>query len=496
MSSIYILKKIYIKFKKLLLKILKIWYIKTKKDTEYMNKEKLNKKFFEITNKNMVLLMANLISDICINNISNNMPENFNKYIEKTNYFFKDLKNVFEKNFNERKNKIENIEKVFLEFKNEAISFLAVFSNINIIYNKIYSYKNIEKNKKLPKNIILKEIEQFMQYASQTDIALCGGQFLSILPYSLTREFYKDYIKKSLINVFEGLPKNEILNYIDFYKFNFCSINFIKDEKLKNRLIEIFSLNLEILKEQELNNLLEEIEEIKLKYAEIETNILDLSATFLDILAVYNFVFSDVELFEERFILKDLFNATIEMIEKNSQNIMGETILEKIEKETEDILEDLFLEEEELEKIFQKKSFKDINDSEEMEFYLIISETLSKNPEQEIIILNNFKDKDIADEKYIKEKIEEFIKYTESFDFSNKTLKYFKQKFFANIPYCLDFKFLIEHTAYIVENLDGAKWDIFYKDILNFLKLDEMVDDIFNDFEEELHNCCCDHHHH
>lgn len=452
-----------------------------------MKNEILNKKAFEITNKKLSITMLNLISDICIINQMEDLPKNFEIYQNHLNSLFLDLKNIFNKGYNERINQIKNLENIFLNFKKDAIKMLAIFENIDFAYKKLSKYINLDTYEVLPKNLLLNRIKHFLYNQNELPISPFNQSLIfSLIPYCMTKDFYKDYMYASMNFFFQDLPKSKIVNYLDYFKFKFYSLDLIEDDFLKNKLKNIFNINLENLNNEQIFDLFQEIKSLKDDYSKFESQIIDISTTFIDLNIIYNLVFSSQDLFENNFILNDLFNATLDMLQNNSKDIMLETILNKTENQIENNFDEFYEEELNFRKQISKIDFKNLPENAKM--YITIDEFSSKNPEFEIIISNEFFENDIATDEFIFNKIDEFFAYIQNIDLPNKSLNYFRQKFFKYVPFCLENSFLIEHCEYVINNLSEKSFLLFQNEMIENFGLQDSL---------QKHNTCqCSNHNH
>lgn len=471
-----------------------------------MKKNNLEKNAIIFIKNKINFGILNIIYDICINSkeddeyiIPNNILEYKNFVIES----FKNIENILGKELKERKSEISILEQKISNIKKDSLPVLACLEFCDLlsaIISDNYHLTKIKTNNLLfNKNIIIQNFCSAIDYEENNRTLFENGSILlSLIPCYMTKQNYSEYILKSFQNIFMGTDINKgiALNTVKAFKFKFSSIEQITDLSIKTRLKEILELNFDKKTEKELLSLLEELDSISKEYVQMIGEASIIYGCLMELLAVYKFAIDKEYLFEQDFLFKDIFYSTKEMIEKNSFEIMADTIIKKVEDKIEEIIKIIDKDEEDLQSMINDLSYDDL--SEPVKIAMTINEYSSLSFEKNVILGKNQVNYEPVDDEFIKEMADDFIDYISKLDFSNKLLKRFKQHFFAYIPCSFNANYLKNYFISALSNLPEKMTilaDMKLSSILNPQDFSKPLEENYSSHSEHQHNCDCNHNH-
>lgn len=470
-----------------------------------MNQNTLDKKAMSIIKDKLSFAMLNTITEICMyseekKDFTYNVPQYIEDYKSDILLNFKNLENILCKDIEQRKDEILYLENKIQSFEKDAISFFACLNFCDLISSIVSDYYQLktivlDTDKKLPIDKTINDICSLIDFEEREgDILKNGSILLSVIPYSMTKENYKDYIIKSFKYLFEGATKGIIENSVNTFKFKFSSLEQMEDGAIKNRLIDICNINFEEKSQEELLNILEEIEAIAKDYAQIIGDISAIYSSLMELLAIINFTVDKNYLFEDDFLLKDIFYSTKEMIEDETFEIMSDTILEKCEENLEKLIDKIESEEKQLKNIVKNQTYDKLTNT--VKIVIALDEYLGVNLEKNILFKSHYTENDekVTEELIIK-KADEFVSYVNNLKFSNKLLKRLKQQFFFYIPCPFNASFLKNHFSNVLSNLPEKMEILTSYKLFAFTNPKEFSEFLNESKHTHIHNesCGCKH---
>nr|WP_317359298.1 hypothetical protein [uncultured Tyzzerella sp.] len=412
------------------------------------------------------------------------------------NYFY-NIKNVISQDFENRKSFIEDITKDIEKIEDLTLPLIATLKSADLLVSIISDYyqikvAKIDENVKFEPKTVLQEIYKLLDNEDKNNtLQENGGLLLSIVNYSMTKDNYKEYINRSLNILFEEATERMVDATIGTLKFKFAPFNYLEENEDKETLLNILNQKYDTLEEEELLEILEKLDNIGQKCSSKIGDIGAIYGCFMDILAIYNFAIDTDYLFKDDFILKDMYYYTCEMIE-NKDYSMYESIENNIESKYEEILQNIDKNEKIIKKQIYKKPYNDYTDA--IKVCVSLDDYSSLNFEKNLLFKSKCNNNNISSQKFINEKIEEFILFVNSLNINNTTLKKLKQQFFFYIPCPLGLNAL---KIYFKNALEGLKDETGLLVTYKFLALanPQMFDEAT---ELEHHHCCdeyCNHNH-
>ena len=307
-------------------------------------------------------------------------------------------------------------------------------------------------DKPLDNKTVLEEIYKLLEDEEETKtLEENGGLLMSIVNCSMTKDNYREYIYRGLNILFQEATEKMIDSTINTLKFNFAPFKYLENSKEKNTLINIFNKKYDEIEENELLKLLETLDNIGEAYSSKIGDIGAIYGCFMDILAIYNFAVDTDYIFKDDFILKDMYYYTCEMIE-NKDYSMYENIEENIENKYEEILNNVIKNDKKIKKQIYKKPYDEYSDA--LKVCIALEDYSNLNFEKNILFKSSCNNNNMATQKFLDEKIEEFLSFIDNLDVSNTMLKRLKQQFFFYIPCPLGLNAL---KIYFKNALEGLK---------------------------------------
>lgn len=457
--------------------------------------------------KKLEILAINYIKDKLSLNVLNNIyeigayfaddsyediQEDIKNIINKLPNYFYNIKNVISEDFDNRKTFINDITKDIENLENLTLPLIATLRFVDLLVSVISDYyqikvAKIEKDTKFEPQTILQEIYNLLDNEERNNtLEESSGLLLSIVNYSMTKDNYKEYINRSLNILFQEATERMVDDTIEILKFNFAPFNYLGEVEEKEILLNILNKKYEDMEEEELLQILERLDSIGQKYSSKIGDIGAIYGCFMDILAIYNFAIDTDYLFKDDFILKDMYYYTCEMIE-NKDYSMYENIENNIESKYEEILQNVIKNEKVIKKQVYKKPYDEYTDA--IKVCVSLEDYSGLNFEENILFKSKSKcnNTDIVTQKFIDEKIEEFLTFISSLNVDNRILKKLKQQFFFYIPCPLDLNSL---KIYFKNALEGLKDETGLLVTYKFLVL--VNPQVFDEITELEYNHCCD----
>lgn len=407
------------------------------------------------------------------------------------NYFY-NIKNVISQDFENRKSFIEDITKDIEKIEDLTLPLIATLKSADLLVSIISDYyqikvAKIDENVKFEPKTVLQEIYKLLDNEDKNNtLQENGGLLLSIVNCSMTKDNYKEYINRSLNILFEEATERMVDATIGTLKFKFAPFNYLEENEDKETLLNILNQKYDTLEEEELLEILEKLDNIGQKCSSKIGDIGAIYGCFMDILAIYNFSIDTDYLFKDDFILKDMYYYTCEMIE-NKDYSMYESIENNIESKYEEILQNIDKNEKIIKKQIYKKPYNDYTDA--IKVCVSLDDYSSLNFEKNVLFKSKCNNNNISSQKFINEKIEEFILFVNSLNINNTTLKKLKQQFFFYIPCPLGLNAL---KIYFKNALEGLKDETGLLVTYKFLALANPQ--MFDEATELEHHHCCDEH--
>ncbi|WP_317368195.1 hypothetical protein [uncultured Tyzzerella sp.] len=462
--------------------------------------------------KALDILAINYIKDKLSLSILNNIYE-IGEYFYKDNYddmsnsiktireklpkHFYNIKNVISQDFDKRKPFIDDIKQDIENIENLSLPFIATLKFADLLVSIISDYyqikiAKIDNDVKFEQQAVLQEIYKLLDSEEKNNtLQENGGLLLSIVNCSMTKDNYKEYLNRSLNILFEEATERMIDATIETLKFKFAPFVYLQESEDKEILLNIFNKKYDIMEEEELLQTLETLDGIGQKYSSKIGDIGAIYGCFMDILAIYNFAIDTDYLFKDDFILKDMYYYTCEIIE-NKDFSMYENIENKIESKYEEILQNIDKNEKIIKKQVYKKSYDEYTDA--IKVCVSLDDYSGLNFEKNILFKSKCNNTNIATQKFVNEKIEDFTTFISNLNIENTISKKLKQQFFFYIPCPLGINSL---KIYFKNALEGLKDETGLLVTYKFLALanpqlfDESVD-------LQNHHCCdehCNHNH-
>lgn len=427
-----------------------------------MDKKQLDTLAFEYIQKKLSLGLLNGIYEVCQcskDECYTNLSQDFKEIKDRLPKYFYQIKEVLSLNFEDRKPFINQILKDNEKLKNLAKPVLASLNSADLLISIISDYYEINKAKitdklDFKKEMIIDEIYQLLdEEDKQNMLQQNGGILLSIPPCSMTKENYNEYITRSLNILFEKATEKMVHNTTNMLKFKFFPFNSLDHSQNAKTLLNILNQKYDNLNEDELLDLLETLDKIASDCNRQMGDFTCVSDCLMELLAIYEFAIDTDYLFNQDFVLKDMFYYTCEMIEKNDfssyENI--ENNFESKFIETSEVVENNY-------KKIKKVVSKNPNDnySDAIKVFVLLDDYNAFNFEKDIIFKcdESLKNDKLASDSFISEKTADFLNFINNIDISNYALKSLKQQFFCYIPCPLNVNAL---KIYFNNTLDNLK---------------------------------------
>lgn len=426
-----------------------------------------------------------------------NLDDNIKKIKDKLPNYFCNIKNVISKDFDDRKNFILDIKNDIKTLEDLSVPFIATLKFSDLLCSIITDYYQLKvaktyQDKPIDSQIVLEEIYKLLEDEEENKtLEENGGLLMAIVNCSMTKDNYKEYIYRGLNILFKEATEKMIDATINTLKFNFAPFKYLDNSKEKNILLNIFNKKYDKLDEIELLELLENLDSIGKSYSSKIGDINAIYGCFMDILAIYNFTVDADYIFKDDFILKDMFYYTCEMIEKKDYS-MYENIEENIENKYEEILNNVIKNEKKIKKQIYKKPYDEYSDA--LKVCVTLEDYSSLNFEKNILFKSSCNNSNIATQKFLDTKIEEFLTFIDNLDINNTMLKRLKQHFFFYIPCPLSLNAL---KIYFKNTLEGLKIETTALVGYKFLALSNphLLDNNINLNHQCDNNCNCNHSH-
>lgn len=401
------------------------------------------------------------------------------------NYFY-NIKNVVLKNFEDRKPFIEELKKDIEDLENKSLSLIATLKFADLLSYTLVSYYEIKVSNAslifdLDVDDFLEDVyENIEDYVKNNKLKRNGGTLLKILPCNMTRDNYKSYINRSFNDLLKNTPEYIVDATINTFKFKFAPFIYLEQSEEKDKLFEIFNKKYENMEEEELLEMLEIIENISKDYSNQIGDIRAIYSCFIDILAIYTFVINIDYIFDNDFVVKDMYYYTCEMIENRDYSTY-DNIKNNLENKCEKLIKSVEKNRKSLEKVLRQKPYNE--DSETIKTFLALETYSGLNFETNILFKSDVSKSNIATKSYIDEKLDDFILFVNNLNINNYMLKILKQQFFSEIPCPLNESELKIHFKNI---LTGLKKETFFLVCYKFL-------DLFDDNKEQHFCTNCSH---
>ena len=455
--------------------------------------------------KELDILAINYIKDKLSLNILNNvyeigayfaedsydhMQENIKAIRDKLPNHFYNIKNVISQDFDNRRTFIEDIKKDIEDLENLSLPLIATLKFADLLVSIISDYyqikvAKIDKDTKFEPKAILQEIYKLLDNEENNNtLQENGGLLLSIVNCSMTKDNYKEYINRSLNILFEEATERMVDATIETLKFKFAPFSYLSESEDKETLLNIFNKKYDTMEEEELLQTLETLDSIGQKYSSKIGDIGAIYGCFMDILAIYNFAIDTDYLFKDDFILKDMYYYTCEMIE-NKDYSMYENIETNIENKYEQILQNISKNEKIIKKQVYKKPYDEYTDA--IKVCVSLDDYSGLNFEKNVLFKSKLNNTNMVTQKFLNEKIEEFITFINSLNVDNTMLKKLKQQFFFYVPCPLGLNAL---KIYFKNALEGLKDETGLLVTYKFLALANPQ--VFDESVELEHHHCCD----
>ncbi len=462
--------------------------------------------------KELDILAINYIKDKLSLNILNNIYEiggyfsqdsyedldnNIKEIKDKLPNYFYNIKNIISKDFDDRKSFILDIQNDIKALEDLSIPFVATLKFSDLLCSIITDYYQLKVTKTYPdkpldNKTVLEEIYKLLEDEEENKtLEENGGLLMSIVNCSMTKDNYREYIYRGLNILFQEATEKMIDSTINTLKFNFAPFKYLENSKEKDTLLNIFNKKYDELEEDELLELLETLDSIGKSYSSKIGDIGAIYGCFMDILAIYNFAVDTDYIFKDDFILKDMYYYTCEMIE-NKDYSMYENIEENIESKYEEILNNVIKNEKKIKKQIYKKPYDEYSDA--LKVCIALEDYSNLNFEKNILFKSSCNNVNIASNKFLDEKIEEFLSFIENLDVDNTMLKRLKQQFFFYIPCPLGLNAL---KIYFKNALEGLKTETTILVGYKFLALahPHLLDPSIDINHQCNDDCNCNHNH-
>lgn len=463
-----------------------------------MDKSTINNIAMQFIKDKLSLNILNNIYEICLyfsgNLKYNEMDKNIENIKTKLPRYFLNIKNVLSLGFEERisfikdiKSDIEKIE----EFSLTLICFLKFSDLLTSIVSDYYQIKITKFNENIKFNTskTLNDIYNLLDSEEKNySLEKNAGIFLSLINFSMTKDNYEDYIKKSLKILLEGSTEKIVDSSIQSFKFKFAPFYFLPDNDDKKILEYISSLKYKDIDEDKLLEILENLDDISRKYSQKIGDISAIYGCFIDILSIYNFAIDKDYLFKDDFVLKDMFYYTCEMIENNNFNIIPESLINNLEEKTENLLKNIERNLNILRSEINKKYYHNFSDPIKICAYL--DEYSVLNFEKNVLFRSKKSDENLATEEFVNENINEFLSFINNLKINNTFLKKLKQQFFFYIPCPLNITTLKLYLKNVFENLNYETRIIVSYKFLAFTNPERFSKYLKENYN---HDNCCNH---
>lgn len=425
-----------------------------------MDKNQLDTLAFQYIQKKLSLGILNGICEICEyskDEFYTNLSQDFKEIKNRLPKYFYQIKEVLSLDFENRKPFIDQILKDNEKLKTMAKPVLATLNSADLLISIISDYYEINKAEitdklNFKKEIIIDEIYQLLdEEDKQNMLEQNGGILLSIPPCSMTKENYNEYITRSLNILFEKATEKMVNNTTNMLKFKFFPFEHLDDTKDAKTLLNILNQKYDNLNEDELLNLLETLDKIASDCTNQIGDFKCICDCLMEILAIYKFAIDTDYIFNQDFVLKDMYYYTCEMIEKNDFS-QYENIQQTVENK---FIETLECVENNYKKI-KKAIYKNNNYSDAIKVFILLEDYNAFDFEKDIVFKYNesLKDDKLASDSFINEKITDFLNFINNINIQNYALKSLKQQFFCYIPCPLNVNAL---KIYFNNTLDNLK---------------------------------------
>ena len=427
----------------------------------------------------------------------NDMDNGIKAIKEKLPNHFYNIKSVISKDFDRRKPFIDDIKQDIENIEDISLPIIATLKFADLLVSIISDYyqikiAKIDKEVKFEPQFILSEIYNFLDNEEENKtLQENGGLLLSILNCNMTKDNYKEYVNRSLNILFEEATEKMIDATMETLKFKFAPFSYLEENEDKETLLNIFNKKYDTMEEEELLQTLEILDSIGQKYSNKIGDIGAIYGCFMDILAIYNFAIDTDYIFKDDFMLKDMYYYTCEMIE-NKDFSMYENIEKNIESKYEQILQNITKNEKIIKKQVYKKPYDEYTDA--IKVCVSLDDYSGLNFEKNVLFKSKCNNTNIANKKFLDEKIEEFISFINNLNIDNLMFKKLKQQFFFYIPCPLGLNAL---KIYFKNALDGLKDETAVLFSYKFLALanPKILDE---NIDLGHHHCCderCNHNH-
>lgn len=435
--------------------------------------------------------------------------EEINKIHDKILTFTSELNNQLK--LKDRKNyiyEVVNTKNKICDMAYSIYSYLSFASNIYnelMLYYKLISIKNQKKididNKKLLNSCCIFFENRENKFSDKFSIS----RIMASIPPKLSKERFKDYITRSMLIMYKNIPvefAERSCNLLKERIIPFKSSNYGKYlNDISNSLTEIYNKPIETMTEKELDENINTIEQID-KYLSDVIEIINI--LYNDINYLFNissFCIDDIYLFEDDFILKDLYFSTNDMIKSRDFETFHEKILSESENRIEELSETLAEIEENYYELIKNTSDELIESfSDEtaicINTYLTLNNNFNSELCDEISGINlSDKSKNIISKEKIEETASEFFEFilVALKDAGIIRAKYLKRCIFEYIPCPFEEKEFIDYIEYSLNCLGNS--DSYFLTVLDILDIIESEDTETNHTHLKNYNCSHEHHH-
>ncbi len=476
---------------------------------------------FELIPKKLRFNLLHLLSDICFNikePVECDFTGELSKISKEIEALVSKINDVLMTPADKRNDFYESINTVKMNIIETARSVFVYERSVITLYEFLSDEKNLrdfEREKNLTNfefdySQICEDCFKYIYELNDDDIdddayeffaARKKSQILSCLPLKMTKLKYNDYIKNFLENLCSDSSKNFVVNIIESYKNIFAPFKsgcYGKSFKyIADKLIEIWNMDFEKLSDEELDEIIETLEDTGKNVDEIKGF---LSILYHDINYILNlalFSVDDEYLFEGDIMFKDLYFATKDIIKSKDNEVFIDDIIDRIYDKIESMESEIYAMNENFGDILNIINIENL--SESVYTYVMTKIKIDENFDSELSdALDNYFDteenNEDTDEKFLNDKINEFLEYVKNSvsEISNKKGKKLKNNFFGYIVCFYDEEECDKYIEFVIKSLSEME-----KPNLYIIKLGILFErEGFDISDEHNHKFCdCGHHH-
>jgi hypothetical protein len=324
-----------------------------------------------------------------------------------------------------------------------------------------------------PDNIRIKsDISEFLNSIKKPDLlSEVKSKLISAVPMRMPRNDFAEYVQKSLQTYFDGLTLGFVDNSLPHLKALLCARKtdyFGKYFKnITDRINEVFALKLEKLKPEDYNDYLDDADYC-INTLSNAYNILGIyfcDANYLLLLA--SFAVDYDFMFENDFVLKDLYFGMRAIVENSDNALPKEDVNNAAVKEIEERYDQYKNMDKQVKKYLSSLTADEIANLEPevatvVNAYMLIDTQFKMQLDFEIMGEYNKADEQSATKEELAAKCADVTKaLTELIaDMPIKDQKFIKQKFLSAIPCPLDNRELLDYIGYSLDGINDktGKW--------------------------------------